>query len=91
MASHLAQLVYGSNPTRSAARAVMNGGRAVSPRSSVTLYAARPAQPSAYSTVAPGFVRVPHVGCPPWETGCFCNCHGDPKSSCDVSSCVDIL
>lgn len=93
----LASLVYGSNPTRQAVRSVVDGRRAVYPRSSVAPLAARPAQPVAHSLVAPSLVpqHRRHIGCPPWDdngswTSCVCDCHGDPSLPCDVKSCVDI-
>ena len=93
-----ASLVYGDSLSPRAARAVMSGGRASMSRSYAPVLVARAAQPhtmSLVSTILPAGMRhAPHRGIPPWETSCFCDCHGNADASgrtCDVKSCVDIV
>jgi len=99
MAASFASLVYGDRSlSPRAARAVMNGGRASFSRSLSVVPGARPAHGVAMSdtrVILPaGMHLAPHRGCPPWETGCLCDCHGNADASgrtCDVRSCVDVV
>lgn len=98
MSRSLVSLVHGRSLSERAARAMLSGGRASSSRSSTPVGA--PAMAHTYTpvrslpTVAPGLVRVRHIGEWPHLVSCTCTCHGNGDASgasCDVTSCVDAV